>query len=264
MVFIPSRQTAISSLAALFCICGVTLLQFQRMQTFIKNQQSVSIERIKKDLQLEQANLNLLQQTPTFGFDNIIADWVYLGFAQYFGDEEARNKTGYSLSPEYFEVILKHDPRFVSAYLALSTSTSMYAALPETSVKITERGLKQLSPWNPKNSYYVWRYKGIDELLFLGKSQAAKNSFQSAANWAKKHPDQESQQSAYISEKTAKFLSGNPNSKSAQISAWLMVLQNGVDPETQKRAIKAIEKLGGKVVKTAEGQNQVKFPQKDS
>jgi hypothetical protein len=264
MIFIPSRQTVISSLTTFVCFCGVTLLQFQRIQTFIRNQKSVSVETIKKDLQLEQANLNLLKQIPTFGFDNVIADWAYLGFVQYFGDEEARKQTGYSFSPEYFEVILKRDPRFVTAYLALSTSTSMYAALPETSVKLTEQGLKQLSPWNPANSYYIWRYKAIDELLFLANSNAAKNSFQSAANWAKKHPDLESQESAQISEKTAQFLSKNPNSKIAQISAWTMVLQNGADQETQKRAIKAIETLGGKVVKTAQGQNQIKFPHKDS
>jgi hypothetical protein len=263
MVLIPSRHTTFSSLTAFLCICGVTLLQFQRMQGLTANRKSDQIQAIKRDLKLEETRLNLLKQLPTFGFDNIVADWTFLGFAQYFGDDEARKNTGYSLSPKYFEIILKHDPRFVSAYLALSTSTSMYAALPETSVEITQQGLKQLSPWDPANSYYIWRYKAIDELLFLADSQAAKNSFQSAANWAKKHPDPESQQSAFISEKTAKFLSKNPNSKNAQISAWVMVLQNGVDPETQKRAIKGIEKLGGKVVKTAEGQNKVLFPQKE-
>nr|WP_203225966.1 hypothetical protein [Calothrix sp. PCC 6303] len=263
-MFIPSRQTVVSSLVSFFCICGVTILQFQRMQTFGDNKQSVSVAALKKDLQLEQANLKILKQAPTFGFDNVIANWAYLGFAQYFGDEEARSKTGYSLSPEYFEVILKHDPRFVIAYLALSTSTSMYAGLPENSVNLTKQGLKHLSPWDPKNSFYVWRYKAIDELLFLGDSKSAKNSFKSAADWAKKHPDKESQESAYISERTSNFLSKNPQSKAAQISAWVMVLQNGVDPETQKRAIKAIERLGGTVMRTAEGQNQIKFPQKDS
>jgi hypothetical protein len=79
---------------------------------------------------------------PSFGYNNIIANWVYLNFVQYFGDDEVRAKTGYSLSPEYFEVILGRDPRFIPAYLSLSTSTSMYAGMPERSIKLTEKAFK--------------------------------------------------------------------------------------------------------------------------
>ncbi len=42
-----------------------------------------------------------------------------------------------------------------------------------------------------------------------------------------------------------------------------MVLNNHPDERTQKRAIKEIEALGGKIVTTPEGTNKIIFPPKD-
>jgi hypothetical protein len=74
---------------------------------------------------------------------------VFLGFAQYFGDDSARQITGYALSPDYFEIIVDRDPRFREAYLFLSVSSSLYAAMPERSVVLMEKGLKFLKPQDP-------------------------------------------------------------------------------------------------------------------
>src|SRR4028118_1979843 len=98
-----------------------------------------------------------------------------------------------------------------------------------------------MSPQTPPKSYYVWRYKAIDELLFLGNAQAAKQSFEKAAEWASIYPDQRSKQVAALSRKTANFLARNPNSKNGQVSAWSMVLTNAPDARTQKIAIERIQ-----------------------
>ncbi len=238
-------------------------MQFPQLQKLLISKQSASLEILNKDIKSENLRLNFLKKMPSFGYDNFIADWVYLNFLQYFGDDEVRDKTGYSLSPEYFEVILERDPRFLKAYLSLSMSTSMYAAMPERAIALTDKGLKSLSPWIPERSYYVWRYKGIDELLFLGNAQAAQQSFATASNWASNFSDTESQLIATNSQKTAEFLKQNPNSKYAQISSWAMVFNNQVDEKTRKRAIREIEALGGKVITTAEGAQKIIFPPKD-
>lgn len=260
----PISCQGISAFFALcLCMLGVSWLQFPRMQKLLHSNKTAAKETLQREINSEQMRLNLLKKLPTFGYDNIVANLVYLGFLQYFGDDEVRAKTGYSLSPEYFEVILGHDPRFITAYLSLSTSTSMYGGMPERSIQLTEKGLKSLSPLAPERSYYVWRYKGIDELLFLGKSVSAQQSFQMAANWAKQHSDDESKQTAYISQKTAEFLSRNPNSKYARISTWSMVLNNQVDEKIQQRAIGEIEALGGEVVTNPDGSYKIKLPKKD-
>lgn len=263
IMFVLYRQTISTFLTIGVCMLGVGLMQVPQMQQLLNSRQTDSLETLEKEIQSEHIRLNLLKQTPSFGYDNLIADWVYLFFLQYFGDEEARAKTGYSSSPEYFEVILGHDPRFLAAYLGLSTSTSLYAGLPERSIELMEQSLQFLSPQVPEKSYYVWRYKGIDELLFLGNSQAAQKSFTKTADWASTYSDEESKNVAKFSRTTGEFLSHNPDSKRARISTWLMVLNNGVDEKTQKRAITEIEALGAKIVKTPEGNYKIILPPKD-
>ncbi|MDB9374072.1 hypothetical protein [Nodularia sphaerocarpa] len=257
-----SRQTLITPLVACLCLLGVGWIQFPQLQTLLRSKQDISLDVLEREINTEKIRLNFIKRIPSFGYDNLIANWVYLGYLQYFGDDEAREKTGYRLSPEYFEIVLDRDPRFLAAYLSLSTGASMYAAMPERSIAIMEKGLQSLSPWVPQRSYYVWRYKGIDELLFLGDTKSAENSFATAAKWASNFSDPESQSVAAMSVQTSIFLSKNPKSKNAQISAWTMVLNNQFDKKTTERAISEIEALGGKVTSTPEG-NMITFPPSD-
>ncbi|MEH1828576.1 MAG: hypothetical protein V7L22_25105 [Nostoc sp.] len=258
-----SRKSITTPFVICACILGIGLIQFPQLQKLINHKQSASLETLEKEIKSEKLRLKVLQQMPSFSYNNLIGDLVYLNFLQYFGDDQVRDKTGYSLSPEYFEIILKHDPRFLEAYRSLSVSTSLYAAMPERAIALSEKGLKSLSPWVPDQSYYVWRYKGVDELLFLGDAKAAQKSFATAANWASKFSDAESQMIANTSQRTAEFLSRNPNSKYAQIATWAIVLNNQIDERTRKRAIREIEALGGKVITTTEGINKIIFPPKD-
>lgn len=248
-----------------FCLCalGVSWMQSPRLENVLKNKQNVSLESLERDIKIEKLRIDLLKKTPAFGFDNMMANWMFLNFLQYFGDDDVRARTGYSLSPEYFEVIVEHDPKFLQSYISLSTSISLYAGMPERSIALMEKALKSLKPKVPGKSYYLWRYKGIDELLFLGKAQASQNSFTTAADWASNYTDEESKYIALTSLKTANFLKRNPNSKYAQIATWGMILTNQVDEQTRKRAIHEMEKLGAKLVKTPEGKIQVIFPPKD-
>ena len=145
-----SRQAITSSSVACLCLFAVTSLQFPRMQELISDKPTNTVEALEREISTEEVRLKFLKKIPTFGYDNLIANWIYLNFLQYFGDDEIRDKTGYGLSPQYFEVILKRDPRFVNAYLALSTSASMYAGMPQKSVNIMNKGLESLNPWVPK------------------------------------------------------------------------------------------------------------------
>ena len=258
-----SREAITTPLVAGLCILGISLMQAPKLQKLLINKQSSSVEALEKDIKKESLRLNLLQNLPSFGYKNLIANWVYIDFLQFFGDEEARDKTGYSLSPEYFEVILGRDPRFLAAYLGLSVSSSLYAGMPEKSIALMEKGLKSLSPQLPQKSYFIWRYKGTDELLFLGNAKAAQASFLKASEWANTYNDEESKHVAFLSQKTAEFLSRNPDSKSARVATWMTVLNNKVDEKTGKRAIREIEALGGQVITNPDGTNTIKLPEQD-
>ncbi|MBW4576915.1 MAG: hypothetical protein KME08_16700 [Aphanothece sp. CMT-3BRIN-NPC111] len=257
------RQSLVVSIVALLSVTAVGVLQVPQLNYLRNKAKSASSEALQREVDSEKVRLDLLRKLPAFGFDNLLADWVFLNFLQYFGDDEARQLTGYRLSPDYFEVIIDREPRFLDAYYYLATSASLYAGMPERSVALMEKGLKSLSPQVPPNSYYIWRQKGIDELLFLGNAQAARQSFEKAAEWASVYSDERSKQVAALSSKTAKFIARNPKSKNGQVSAWSMVLTTATDARTQKIAVERIEALGGKVFVTQEGTLKVEPPKED-
>jgi tetratricopeptide (TPR) repeat protein len=256
-------KLALAVLGVVGCLGAIALLQIPQLRQLQTRSETASLEDIRRDLEAERVRLNVLEQAPSFGFDNVIADWTFLNFLQYFGDEAMRSRTDYALSPEYFDVILRRDPRFLSAYTFLSTSTAMYAGDPRRAIALTNEGLKHLSPTLPPDSHYVWRNKAIDELLFLGDAAAARQSFETAADWAEASGQPEGQSVASLSRQTATFLANNPDSSYAQFSAWMMVLTNAPDDRTRRTAADRIKALGGDVVPQPDGTFQIKPPPSD-
>jgi hypothetical protein len=255
-------KTLFGMISVVSCLGGIFFLQQSRLES-LTQQATLSKEQAERQSQAAEAQLQFLQKLPSLGFDNLIADWAFLQFLQYFGDEEARRKTGYGLSPEFFEIIVDRDPRFLRAYPFLSSSVSIYAGKPEKTVELMKKGLQSLSPKTTPGAYYLWRYKATDELLFLGDAQAARRSFEKAAEWARLSSDLESKAVAQASLQTSQFLSENPDSKRAQVNAWLMVLSNAPDQPTQELAIQRIQKLGGQVSISPQGEVKVQLPEQD-
>jgi hypothetical protein len=243
----------------ILCLTSIILLQQDRLQ--LKSSPLTKAEHVKQE-QAEQASLNILNKIPAFGFQNLLADWIYLKFIQYFGDGEAREKIGYSLSPDYFAAVVARNPRLVEAYPRLAPATSIFAGQPQKTVDLIQQGLKFISPEDSPLSYYLWIYKGVDEMLFLGDTKAAQKSYEMAARWAETYDDPISQTRAANARQTAQFLARDPNSKIAQIGAWTMVLSSTSDEKTQQRAIDQIKALGAEIIVTPEGRIDVKVPEK--
>ncbi|WOD39032.1 hypothetical protein [Nodosilinea sp. E11] len=240
---------------------GLLPLQTQRLRTL--EDKSYSEQDLQRQAQTTASALALAQKAPAFGFDNLVANWFFLQFLQYFGDDAARQSTNYSLSPDFFRVIIPNDPFYRYFYLFLSGSTSNFAGKPEQSVAIMAEGLDHLSPTLPPDGFYIWRYRGVDELLYLGDGEAAQKSFQTAADWARQSSDPDAPFMADNSQQTADFLANNPLSKQAQVSAWSSVLANAFDDATRQRAIDRINALGGSVLISETGGISIQFPQDD-
>ena len=213
---------------------------------------------VKQAVQQEALRLQLLKSLPTFGFNNLIADWTFIQFLQYFGDDEARNVTGYNLSSKYFDVITKLDPRRVEIYPFLAVSVSFYQAKPETTVQLMERGTNALSPEIHPDAWQVWRHKGLDELLLLGDAQASARSHEMAANWVEGTPSGEKLAPAFRS--TAQFLRRDPDSVPVRFAAWSSVYYQTNDRLVRFRARQALLKLGARVQKDKNGQERFVLP----
>lgn len=241
------------------------IVYLQTPQLASLKQQNQRID--KAYLQQQEANLKtqliIAKTLPTFGFDNLVADWHFIDFIQYFGDTDLRAQAGYGAAMEYFEAMLDRDPRFLYAYFYLSSTGSLYAGKPEKSVELMDRGLKSLTPQVPDRGYYIWRLKAVDELLFLDRIPDARQSMLKAADWANQAATPEGQNVAKLSRGTANYLARNPNSKQAQFDAWNMVLGAAVDDTVVKRAIAGIRSTGGKVTIGSDGKFKIEAPAKD-
>jgi len=197
--------------------------------------------------QQEAIRLQLLKYTPTFGFDNLLADWVFLNYLQYYGDTPARQQTGYSLSLNYFDILTRLDPRFVDIYLFLSGSISYQLGKPEIAIDLMKRGTEVLSPQISPRAFTVWRFMGIDQFLLLGDGTASAHSHDMAAKWVE---GTEYQNFSPLFRQTAAFLRSDPNSIPVRFQMWTTVYAQAEavgDKQTQERAKSEILKLGGQV-----------------
>ena len=73
----------------LFSLIGIAYLQLPMANQ--KKENLTKVEALRQQ-EKEGVKINLLKNLPDFGFNNLVADWIYLQFIQYFGDR-ARDYT---------------------------------------------------------------------------------------------------------------------------------------------------------------------------
>jgi len=256
MILSRYQQLCLTSLSLIIGTVGIISLQNNNLETKLTAKEQTSYLQEEQTL---KAAIDIQKSLPTFGLNNLIADWNYLQFIQYFGDAEARESTGYSLVTDYFEVSVNKDPRFTQAYLSLSAANSLFAAKPEKTVNFIDKVLKSASPDLPGYPFLLWTYKATDEILFLGDLAAAQHSYEKAAEWASMRDDQIGKEMATRYLQTAQFLAGNPDSTQAQIGAWVSILSQARDAKTQQYALEELKALGAEVTIAPDGKVEIKL-----
>lgn len=241
--------TVVTSLVAVAAVTTIVLMQSQRLRR--PSLETVTPQQLE---QQDKTRLNVLRQTPTFGFSNLLASWTFLNFLQYFGDDSVRQVTGYSLNDDYFDIITRLDPRFAESYLFLSASVSYYQGNPELAIEYMKRGTRALSPeFNPK-SFLVWRFMGLDQLLLVGDIPGAIRSYEMAAAWTQGTPYADL---GPIFQQTADFLRRDPDSATVRFKSWVDVYAQADavnDKLTRQRAKDALLEMGAKVQYNEKGE----------
>jgi hypothetical protein len=261
----PIPQIKLVTFATLMSVLvvGMATMQSSKLKSLRAVDKSSDPVVLQEESRSRANQLDLMKKIPKFGFNNLAANVSFIDFMSYFGNTDARNINGYSLGFDYFDVVLKEDPRFFLAYYYLSGTGSSYLANPAKIVEMMNEGFKSIKPESPKYSYYLWRLKATDELLFLGEPKMAKASMEKAADWAQQAGDEEGQRVASISNKAAAFLAKNPNSKQARFVSWAGILDTAIDDSARKLAIAKILELGGKVERDAQGKIRIIPPATD-
>jgi hypothetical protein len=233
------------------------------MQKAQLNQPALGQQNLQRAEQQESARLGVLKQLPNLGFNLILADWTFLNFLQYYGDTEVRDKTGYALAPQYFDVITQRDPRFVDSYLFLSGAVSYQLGLPKVAIEYMQRGTDALSPHMHPRAFSVWWFQAIDQLLLVGDVPATIHAYKMASVWAKGSSEPQFQDFAPLYAKTAEFLIREPSSKFVRFNAWSGVYGQATainDRKTQIRARLEILALGGIEKTDSQGRTFFVFP----
>ena len=76
------KKTIFPALIALLSIAAVAWLQIPQLTQIKGAQQNTSPADLQREIETEKVRLNLLQKIPVFGFENLLADWVFLNFLQ--------------------------------------------------------------------------------------------------------------------------------------------------------------------------------------
>lgn len=247
-----------SILTAAIAAAGAFCFQYSHYHSQLEGEDDINYARQEERL---RASLAVQARLPALGFDNLVANWAFLQFIQYYGDNAARDLVGYSLSDDYFELIVDRDPRFHEANLLLSSATSLFGGRPDRSVELLGRSLKALPP-HTLGTYFTNTYRGVDQILFLGDMPGARRSYEAAAAVARGLPDRETGEIlATRASNTAAFLATNPDGRTARAGAWAQILFRATDDATRQRAIEEIQALGGSFRRNPDGSISVVPPE---
>ena len=78
----------------------------------------------------------------SLGFDELLADLIYLWSIQYYGDYDIRDRYTY-LEKIYGEVVTELDPRYLDAYLVGSLIMTAEARQPEMALRLLDKGIER-------------------------------------------------------------------------------------------------------------------------
>ncbi len=241
-------------------IAGIIKLQQPQLQ-----QLSAREVASPEDQRQEALNLSLMSRSPSFGLDNILADWAFLNFVQYDGDTATRKAVGYPLAPNYFEMITRLDPRFVDSYVFLSSIMSYQMGMPKEAIALMDRGTSALAPKDHPRAFLVWRLKGLDQLLMANDLDASQFSYDQAGDWALASSDASVRQVGPIFKQTAEFIRTDPNNKTVLLWSWSAIYDQAVvtrDQVTQARAREMLLKIGAIERKDENGNIYFELPPK--
>ena len=67
-----------------FCSLTIFKLQSPRFSQEKNQSATASNAEINRKIKAEKLEIQLLKSTPTFGYNNLVANWTFLDFIQYF------------------------------------------------------------------------------------------------------------------------------------------------------------------------------------
>ncbi len=175
----------------------------------------------------------------TFGYRNLLADWYWLDFVQYFGDIDTRRRTGYARSAEYLQLVTALNPAFLFAYAQANFAVAEMMAQPKLAIAILEAGAVR-NPGRPDalgmpGTWYLYRLAGSVAFRHFGDYGRAARFYALAAS--------QPAAPAVMKDNAAAFYQAANDSERA-IRLWREFYYEAPLPELRAEALRHLKALG--------------------
>jgi hypothetical protein len=195
----------------------------------------------------EATTLDTLAKLPNFGNRNLVADFLWLRFSQYFGDTQARAKSGYGLSYKYLETITGKDLHFANAYRIANLAVAYKMGRTDLAEALLIKGIRA----NP-DAYLLWQARGFLHFLYTGDITKAIYCFRKNAGLAVAVDGNRQQRWGNYWFAMARYLEVSKSNVWTRRQIWLEVYANASDASTKVLALAQLDKLG--VFRSNDGQ----------
>ena len=207
------QKQALGVLLLLFCTCQ--LLHFKLQQ---KLHAAEPYRRSEFFVLVKANSLKLC----SLGFDQLIADFYWLSFIQYFGSSAERLGDNSSLAFNYLDITTSLDPYFVQPYWFAPFTVGSEMNRPDLAKKLIDRGIQA-----NQNNWYLPYIAGINQYLFAHNEIEAAKYYRMAA----KFPD-----APKWLGRQAQILEAKIPSQIKEINTWDTIYRTSDDPLVKQRA----------------------------
>lgn len=187
----------------------------------------------------EEITLDTLEKLPNLGNRNLVADFLWLRFSQYFGDTQARAKSGYGLSYKYLKAITDKDPHFANAYRIANLAIAYKMGRTDLAEALLIKGIRA----NP-DAYLLWQARGFLHFLYTGDIAKAVYSFRRNAGLAVAVGGNRLQYWGNYWFAMSRYLEVSKSNVWTRRQIWMEVYTNASDAITKGLALAQLGKLG--------------------
>jgi tetratricopeptide (TPR) repeat protein len=216
----------------LIALCSFQVLWMQALAS--QRDTHASQQDIREDIVLDT-----FAKLPDFGNRNLIADFLWLRFAQYFGDTQARARSGYGLNYRYLKTITDRNPHFENAYRVANLAVAYRMGRTDLADDLLAKGIQA----NP-DAYLLWQTRGFLHFLYTGDIAKAVYCFRRNAGLAVAVGGNSQQHWGNYWFAMSKYLEVSKSNTWTRRQIWAEVYANSSDSSTQTLALNQLDKLG--------------------
>jgi hypothetical protein len=158
----------------------------------------------------------------TLGYDQLLADFVWLSFVQDIGESRIPTKQDVLIFSDYLDLITKLDPRFIKPYWFAAFTLGGDFHRPRMAQRIIDRGLA-----THQDNWYLPFIAGINQYLFAHNEAEAAKYYRQAA----KFPD-----APKWLGRQAEILQAKIPSLVKDVNTWDTIYRTSADPLVKERA----------------------------